>query len=115
MTNTSVIGKNIKFLRENLGLTQENIANYLSINRAEVSYFENGDRNPSLDILNKLADLYGVELKNLLSEDNSFLQIEAKLAFRSAELSDNDLKTISYFRKIIKNYTKMLMLENRND
>ena len=110
-----IIGKNLKFLRTNLKLKQNEVANYLGIKREMLSYYENENRKPSIDILNRLCDLYGIELKDLFEEKADSLMLKIALSFRAENLNEEDLEIISYFRKIVKNYLKMIKLENRDE
>jgi len=92
-------------------MKQEMVANYIGINRVELSYYENGTRKQPLDVLNKLADLYGVELIEILEENPKLSKVNAALSFRSEDVNENDLQVIAEFRKIIKNYLKMKTIE----
>lgn len=49
--------------RESQGLTQEQLAEACGINRADISRFENGNGNPSLKTLKKLASGLGKHLE----------------------------------------------------
>ncbi len=60
------IGKNVKKIRENKGITQEKLAFEANLNRAYIGYIERGERNPSTDTLAKLAKALKVSLKDLL-------------------------------------------------
>ena len=100
-------GKKIELLRTSLGLTQQHIAQYLGISREYVSMIESDKREANLENLEKLADLFGVELIDILSEDENIVTITASLAFRANELKVEDLEQISKFRSIVKNYLKM--------
>ena len=54
--------------RKNKGLTQQEVAEYLGMSFSGYSRIENGKRSASVDILQKLASLYGVTVDDLLSE-----------------------------------------------
>lgn len=45
------------------GLTQKALAEKVGMNQADISKLENGNRNPSLGLLKKLAAGLGMELK----------------------------------------------------
>ena len=70
MKQAEIIGRNLRSLREKRGLTQENVAEYLGISRSIISYYEIGDRTTTLAHLEKLADLFGVEVADLSSEES---------------------------------------------
>lgn len=49
--------------RNSLNLTQKELAERNGINQADISKIENGTRNPSLNLLKRLADGMGMVLK----------------------------------------------------
>lgn len=49
--------------RKNTGLTQKQLAERTGINQADISRLENGNANPSIRTLKKLADGLGMKLK----------------------------------------------------
>ncbi len=49
--------------RNSLNLTQKELAERTGINQADISKIENGTRNPSLNLLKRLADDMGMVLK----------------------------------------------------
>ena len=49
--------------RNSLNLTQKELAERTGINQADISKIENGTRNPSLNLLKRLADGMGMALK----------------------------------------------------
>lgn len=52
----------LKELRQNIHYTQEKIANELNIARTTYRNYENGSREPSIDLLIKIADYFDVSL-----------------------------------------------------
>jgi len=107
MKDYSVLGGNVKSFRERMGLRQEDLAHYLGITREAISYYENGRNNIPLDKLEKLADLFGVDLYDLFENDKNMSEVDVALAFRTDELSPDDFDTIAQFRRIVKNYIKL--------
>ena len=61
------IGKFLQKLRKQNGLTQEQLAEQLGVARRTVSRWETGSNMPDLDLLMEMADLYQVELRELLN------------------------------------------------
>ena len=100
-------GTSIKYYREKLGLTQEHVAKYLGLKREMISYYETGERDIPLKQLHLLADLFGIELIDLLEQDPVATQANVAFAFRSQDITPKDLNGIAHFRKIIKNYVKL--------
>lgn len=56
----------LKMLRQERGLSQEGLALLCNIDRTYVGRLENLKRNPSLEILSKIADGLGMSLSELL-------------------------------------------------
>ncbi len=56
----------IRNLRMENGYTQKQIADYLHVNQNTYSQYETGAVNYPVDVLNKLADFYGVSVDYLL-------------------------------------------------
>jgi transcriptional regulator with XRE-family HTH domain len=107
MTTQDQIRKNLATLRSRRGLSQEEVAAYLKISRPLISYYESGERDIPLPHLEKLSDLYGVEVADLMSSESDLLQADFAFAFRTNSLSESDLQSIAEFQKIVKNYLKL--------
>ena len=105
------IGNNIHEYRSIQDLTQQQLADYLSVTRELISLIESGKREISIGNLNKLADLFGIELADLLEEDRQVQDVNLALAFRSEE-TEVDLENIAAFRRIVMNYLKIEGLKN---
>jgi transcriptional regulator with XRE-family HTH domain len=103
------VGGKIKALRENSGFTQSNIAKYLKVDQSLISKVETGERALALDMLEKLAILFGV---NLTVFDDSFIgHIKPlTLALRAIEVNEDDLDTISAINRIALNSSFMTQL-----
>ncbi len=107
MNQNQIIGINLKRYRENLGITQDLLANYLRINREEVSYYENGKRTVPTNLLSAAAKLFGIDEYDLYELDESAHEVKVALAFRADTLNAEDLHHIADFRKIVLNYLGM--------
>jgi len=115
MKSSNFTGKNIKSYRERLYLSQQEIADFLGVPREMISYWENGQREVSLEMLEKLSDLFGIELINLLEENEQLVQADLALSFRKEDLEKSDLKQISSFQRIVKNYLKIQEIKSKNE
>lgn len=77
-------GDNIRKLREEKGFTQQQLADRLYVSRQTICRWENGSRQPDLDMAEKVAEIFRVSLDELISEkeqqgcmfDNMDLQTE---------------------------------------
>jgi transcriptional regulator with XRE-family HTH domain len=107
MDMKKVIGENLKCFREKFGLTQDQVGNFLGIDRALISKYESGERDISYEHLSKLSDLFGVEMKVLIEANPIEREADLALAFRAVEISNEDIESISQFQRIVKSYIKM--------
>ena len=57
------LGENLRLLRREKGLSQEQVAQTLFVARQTISKWENGQAEPGVESLKALAKLYGVSLE----------------------------------------------------
>lgn len=60
------ISETLRQLRTERGMTQEEVAQQVGLTRQAVSGYESGRTRPDLDTLQRLADIYGVELTDII-------------------------------------------------
>jgi len=65
-SESAKLGKNLKRIRTEKGITQGDIVRALGISRSFVSNIENGKTNPTLSTISKLASAIGVTSDELL-------------------------------------------------
>ncbi len=61
---------NIKFLRSQLNLRQEDLANKLGVTRQTINAIENDKYNPSLELAMKLAKLFNTSVEAIFQLDD---------------------------------------------
>ena len=61
----ALLGKRIRALRNENGLTQSKLALMINVEQSYLSKLERGDRNPSLSLLEKIADAFDITLAEL--------------------------------------------------
>lgn len=85
------LGKNIMRGRKALGLTQEKVAVELSVEPETISRFERGATLPSIPTLERVAEILGTTMGELLEEGDprQFTEVE-QLAALLRTLSDSD-------------------------
>lgn len=113
MEEKNLVAGNVKRMRDASGYTQENVADFLGVKRSAYANYEAGDREFPLPLMEKLADLYGCELLDLYTEDQSSLASMLVTAFRVDQLSSGDMEQIAAFKRIVKNSLKMDTLLER--
>lgn len=59
------LGKKIQKLRKELGISQEQLAFKLGLSRTHTGHIEQGRRSPSLEVLEKIARVLRVKVKDL--------------------------------------------------
>jgi transcriptional regulator with XRE-family HTH domain len=64
-----IVGRNVRQLRQDRGLTQEQLAFEAQLDLTYVGVIERGRRNPSLVVLVRLATTQGVMPADLVSAD----------------------------------------------
>ena len=65
MSLKQVLGKNIRYFRLNQNYTQEKLAEFLDISVTYMSDIELGKSNVSLDLIEKIANFFELEYKDL--------------------------------------------------
>ena len=66
MTLIETFGRNVRQARKDKGWTQEQLAFEAGVKRAYLSEVENGQRNVSLDVVEKLAKALEIPANSLL-------------------------------------------------
>ena len=61
-----ILGKRLKELREEKGLTQKDLANFLNLNSVTYLHYEKSQRQPPLEILADMAKFFDVTVDYLL-------------------------------------------------
>ena len=64
------VGKRIKYIRNQLGVSQEELADKAGIDRTYITSVECGKRNVSIVNIEKIANALGVTLSTLFDFDN---------------------------------------------
>ena len=59
--------KGLKMIRKERNLNQLKVAMDLNISREALSHYENGKREPSIDMLNKLSEYFNVSIDFLIN------------------------------------------------
>lgn len=65
---SAIVGKNVRKLRLQKGMTQEELAFEAKIDLTYVGGIERGKRNPSLLVLGRIADALSTPLAKLIAE-----------------------------------------------
>ena len=91
------IAQRIRDLRKAAGLSQQQVADALGVDRSAYTYFENGPVDVKLDRLIQLSDIFSVSLDQLLPQEQ-FKAIDSGKA-ESAAINDGDFSINSMEEK----------------
>jgi transcriptional regulator with XRE-family HTH domain len=91
----SKVSENIKFLRKQAGLTQEQLAEKVGIKRSLVGAYEEGRADPRLTNLTIIAEVFGVSLDALITKDCSKIGSTSNEKFLAAGNPMPKILTIS--------------------
>ncbi|QGQ93895.1 XRE family transcriptional regulator [Paenibacillus psychroresistens] len=86
-----IFGEKLKNERKNKGWSQEELAEKLFVSRQSVSKWENDQNYPSIEIIIKVSDLFGVTIDELLRSDE---ELTKKVIKDSKQLAHPKLKFI---------------------
>jgi transcriptional regulator with XRE-family HTH domain len=68
--NSQELAEIIKKRREELGISQKDLAEMSEIHLRSISKLESGESNPTLELLNQIAEILGLELNIKVKEIN---------------------------------------------
>jgi len=101
MLNFELVAKRFSELRNKSGFTQSIVAEYLDVDQSYISKCEKGERQFSVDILDKAAELFGCTMDYFVNESIEFSQMP--IALRAKSVTIEDLNTIAAMNKIALN------------
>ncbi len=96
----------IKKLRKEKGLTQEQVSDGTGINRQMISRLENKEYMPSILQLEKLGELLGFELSDLLEERKPLVYA----AFRSSSMTEEERESVDHMFEMMMASKQQLLL-----
>lgn len=91
------LGQKITKIRKEKKLSQVDVASYVGVSRDAISKYERDDIVPSVENANKIAQILGVSLDYLMSEDDSLEVVDIDMLNRMKEiqrLSEDDKSTV---------------------
>ena len=107
------IGEKIRTLRKAKKLTQEQLADHLNVSSQAVSKWETGLSSPDIDMLPRLAVIFGVSVDELLDFDRLRIEREVDaLVGESVPLRREPEKAEAFYRKALEKYPNNEVLLN---
>lgn len=101
----NTLGKRLRYLRKENGLTQEQLADIFLLNKSSISRYEKGHQVPEIDTLNQIADFFDVSIDYLLGRTNTkqfenITEVENIFEYPN-DLSSDEIKEINDYIKFI--------------
>ena len=105
----------IKFLREELNMTQQELADKLNGAKSTVAMYEKGDRKPSMEVLLKLSEIFDCSIDYLLGKSDIRNPEEFNNDDLHIALSKEDKGVISdELKDKITEYAKFIIEQEKN-
>ncbi|WP_424768066.1 helix-turn-helix domain-containing protein [Paenibacillus sp. sgz302251] len=110
-----LIGENIRSLRKKRGLSQEQLALRADINASYMGQVERGEKNPTIDVLSKIAFALQIPIEQLVnvisdpevSDDNVADAYAHKIAHQLNGLSLREQEAVYKFVKQLVQFKEM--------
>ena len=101
-----LIGKRIKDMRLEKGLSQQELGDLLGVTKVSVCGYENGTRTPSLETFNLLADVFNTTTDYLLGRE--IIVYNEQETEYLGNISKDDIEIINELKTIPKLYEKIV-------
>ena len=100
----NTLADRIKACRNKLHLSQEYVANYMSMNRATITQIELGKRKITAEELAKLGTLFGMSTDALIHGENTEMPVTIfARSFNELDKKDQDeIMSLMQFKKLMK-------------
>ena len=99
------MNERLKYLRKESKITQDQLAQFLSVDQSMITKLENGTRSFSITMVDKICSLFGCSEEFLMGESNDYIPLN--FAFRSTGIEAEDLESIAAVNKIAINLKYM--------
>ena len=86
----------LKELRKNAGMTQQQLADRIWVTKASISYYELSERDPSPEILIKIAKVFHVTTDYLLGIEDKQLYLDV------SDLDEDEIELLQHTIDILK-------------
>ena len=114
-----MLNQRLKHFRTSSGLTQQQVADVLGLDRSTYAYYESGKTTPDIKSVNKLLKIFNISYYELMEEpDPTTLTVSDPDAesdredvdkIRIYDLSKMEKRLITYFRVLSSNQQKDLL------
>lgn len=97
------LNRNVKFLRTLKGLSQQELADKIGIDRSTISRIENNEIETTVDNAIKISDIFDIPLASLTGKDltiesnnNNFDELELLFSKHKDILTEDDKETVKF-------------------
>ena len=104
---------NLKHIRQEKGLTQEQLGKLMNKDYSTIGKWENGTRSPIMEDVLKLSDILNVDIKDLIDKDynkepnKTFDKLDILYSKSKDIMSEETKATLEFLmQKTIENYEK---------
>lgn len=113
-----MLSKTLRKLRENSGLTQQQVADAINVERSTYAYYECGKTTPDIDTIIQLAKIFNVSYVDIFeneakSQNNVFWDISGEDYINSKE--DQRIYDLSKLEKTLLCYFRVFSDEEKID
>lgn len=106
MEPNNTVASRLKAAREQAGLSQGQVARMLSMSRPSISEMEAGRRKVTVEEVTQLAEIYGVSVSWLATNESEVNDPAIELAARElAKIKPEDLETVLKLLRTLKKGT----------
>lgn len=74
-----MLGENLKTIMKEKGVTSKELAERVGVSQVHISYILNNKRDPSIDLLEKIANVLNVSVSNFYLEKNLESQVDSDI------------------------------------
>ncbi len=112
------LNKNVKHLRNVMGISQQSLADKIGIDRSTISRIENNEIETTIDNAIKIANFLNVSINDLLNKDltlnadNTFNETDVLFDKYKDILTDEDKETIAFLIEKRKREIDKMLGEN---
>ncbi len=92
-----LLGKNVKRYRNQRGLTQEQLANEISLTRTSVVNIEQGRQHPPLHLVLQIAKVLSINLETLVPVETEFAATATLVDDSLKDVKDEDRPKLTLF------------------
>lgn len=96
----STFSNRLRSLRQERGLTQDELAKSFGISKSTVSMYENGNREPDFETLEMIADFFNVDMNYLLGNQSEKTTTSVYQPNKTPYLTASEQELLTNFRQL---------------